>query len=316
VSVLVRMMGVPVAVAGEADDAPAGQIVSHSVGPVRISLVCGGPAALRRTPRMIQRANPGHVNVCVQRTGSVTVSQDGRQATVEPGELVICDTTRPYQLVFPDVHGTVVVAVPAHLIRVGSRSLAEITARTISDGHGLGALVSPFLTGVVRQLERGELPASVQLSDAVIDLLTAMCAEQFSRLPQVPARSHERALLLRIQSFIEGHLGDHDLRPEMIANAHHISERYLQKLFKADGHTVTGYIRDRRLDRCRRDLLDPRLASRPVAVVGIRWGLASPAYFSRAFKAAYGCGPREFRASAGRAGGPSPLDSAPLKTAR
>jgi AraC-like DNA-binding protein/mannose-6-phosphate isomerase-like protein (cupin superfamily) len=299
-SVLVNSVGVPVTVTGMAQQDVPGQLVSHSLGIVRISQVSEGAAMIRRMPHLTERTHPGYVNVWIQLAGSATVFQDGREATVGPGELVVSDTTRPYQLDFLDAHRTVVVTFPRDLIRLGSRGIAEVTARTISGGHGLGALVSLFLTGVIRQLERHELPASVQLSDAVIDLLGAMLAEQLSHLVQVPRLNQQRTLLLRIQSFIDGHLEDPDLRSEMIANAHHISERYLQKLFKSDGRTVARYIRDRRLDRCRRDLLDPRLASRPVAVVGVRWGLTSPAHFSRVFRATYGCSPREFRASAGR----------------
>lgn len=294
-------MGVPVTVTRESDPAYRGQLISLSLGPLQISQVCDGPAAIARTPWTIQRSNPGHVNVCILVSGSATLSQDARWVSIGPGDLVICDTTRPYQLAFPNVHRSVVVTVPRGLVRVGSRDLAEITARAISGDHGLGALVSPFLTSVVQQLDENESPTSVQLSDAVIDLLQAMFVEQFRQLPQVLPERHQRALLLRIQSYIEGRLGDPGLRPEAIANAHYISERYLQKLFKADGVTVTGYVRDRRLDRCRRDLLDPGLGSRPVAMVGVRWGLTSPAHFSRAFKAAYGCSPREFRANVGRA---------------
>ena len=61
------------------------------------------------------------------------------------------------------------------------------------------------------------------------------------------------------------------------------------------------FIRHRRLDRCRRDLLDPEHDSRPVAAVGARWGLVDAAHFSRAFKREYGVPPAAFRAGHGPA---------------
>ncbi|WP_326672682.1 helix-turn-helix domain-containing protein [Streptomyces canus] len=61
------------------------------------------------------------------------------------------------------------------------------------------------------------------------------------------------------------------------------------------GTTVSEWIRHRRLERCRRDLLDPRLAELPVHAVGARWGFRCAADFSRAFKTAYGTPPGDYR---------------------
>jgi AraC-like DNA-binding protein len=67
---------------------------------------------------------------------------------------------------------------------------------------------------------------------------------------------------------------------------------------------VAGWVRQRRLERCRRDLLDPASAARPVSAVAARWGLVNAAHFSRAFRAAYGLSPVEYRAMAGGRSGP------------
>ncbi|MGW0843495.1 helix-turn-helix domain-containing protein [Streptomyces sp. NPDC002787] len=90
-------------------------------------------------------------------------------------------------------------------------------------------------------------------------------------------------------------LADPGLSPEGIAAAHRISRRYLYKLLAARGYTVSGWIREQRLARCRRDLADPALDHLPVGAIGGRWGFADPAHFSHAFKAAYGMSPREAR---------------------
>jgi AraC-like DNA-binding protein len=114
--------------------------------------------------------------------------------------------------------------------------------------------------------------------------------------------------MLRVHAFIEARLGDPELTPGAIAAAHHISFRYPHRLFEPQETTVAGWIRRRRLERCRRDLLDPALRWQPVAPIGARWGLANPAHFGRAFRAAYGVPPAEYRALAassdGDAGGP------------
>jgi AraC-like DNA-binding protein len=77
-----------------------------------------------------------------------------------------------------------------------------------------------------------------------------------------------------------------------------MSLRSLHQLFHNQGLTVAGYIRQRRLERCRRDLTDPALAARPVAAIAATWGFTSAADFSRAFRTAHGMPPAEYRRSA------------------
>ncbi|MBB5958104.1 AraC-like DNA-binding protein [Saccharothrix tamanrassetensis] len=105
-------------------------------------------------------------------------------------------------------------------------------------------------------------------------------------------------LLHRIQAFIDARLADPELTPERVAAAHHVSTRQLYRLFESEGTTVARWIRDRRLERCRRDLIADRVG---VGVVGARWGMPDSSYFSRVFRQTYGCAPREYR-RAGRVG--------------
>jgi AraC-like DNA-binding protein len=85
------------------------------------------------------------------------------------------------------------------------------------------------------------------------------------------------------------------LSPALIAAAHQISVRYLHHLFRQEEQTVGEFIRNRRLERCRADLSDPRLRDRSVVEVGSRWGFTDAATFSRTFKEATGTAPGEYR---------------------
>ncbi|TWG00595.1 AraC-like DNA-binding protein [Kitasatospora viridis] len=100
---------------------------------------------------------------------------------------------------------------------------------------------------------------------------------------------------------------DHHLSPQTVADAHGISVRYLHHLFRGEKQTVSTFIRELRLGRCRTDLGQPGLAKHPVGAIGARWGFADAAVFSRAFKAAFGTPPGEYRNQLGarRAGSDS-----------
>jgi AraC-like DNA-binding protein len=102
-------------------------------------------------------------------------------------------------------------------------------------------------------------------------------------------------LLTQIHAFIQQHLRNPELSPAVTAAAHHISVRLLHKLFHEQGQTVAGWIRQCRLERSQRDLVDPTQASRPVAAVAVRWGFGSTTHFTRAFRAAYGLPPHHYR---------------------
>jgi AraC-like DNA-binding protein len=107
----------------------------------------------------------------------------------------------------------------------------------------------------------------------------------------------DRGLLPRIRTYIEEHLMEPDLSPEVIARAHHISVRYLHKLFQNDGTTVSQWVRRRRLEACRVEL--GRSHRRfTVAAVANRWGFGSASHFSRTFRGAYGMSPREWQSLA------------------
>jgi AraC-like DNA-binding protein len=101
--------------------------------------------------------------------------------------------------------------------------------------------------------------------------------------------------MLEITAFVDAHLRDAQLSAETVAAAHYISPRYLRKLFAGQETKVSEWIRSRRLELCRRDLVDPMLAADPISVIAARWGFSDPAHFSRLFKATYGLGPRQQR---------------------
>jgi AraC-like DNA-binding protein len=112
---------------------------------------------------------------------------------------------------------------------------------------------------------------------------------------QVTPDTPRGALLLKIYAFIEEHLSDPQLSPTLVARSNHLSIRYLHKLFETQSMTVAAWIRERRLERCRNDLLDPGLRAQSVSYIAARRGFPEPSHFSRVFRQAYGVPPSEYR---------------------
>jgi AraC-like DNA-binding protein len=193
---------------------------------------------------------------------------------------------------------------PRQLLPLRPEEVARLSAVRFPGDQGTAALVSSLARQLVRRLDDRDAGDGARLGGAVLDLFSVALAARLDRATRVPPETRQQALRHRIQAFIETHLGDPELSPATIAAAHHLSVRSLYQLFEGEQTGVAGWIRRRRLERCRRDLLDPALAARPVSAIAGRWGLRNAAHFSRAFRAAYGLSPVEYRTLAG-GGGPS-----------
>ncbi|MET8978900.1 helix-turn-helix domain-containing protein [Streptomyces sp. NPDC004539] len=175
--------------------------------------------------------------------------------------------------------------VPRRHLAVPAAGL-DTLAGTTADGD-LAGLVADCLTVLAAETRRPGSAVAGHLARSAVDLLGVLVLELLQ-----PHGDHRDAMLPRIRTFIEDHLDDPALSPEAIARAHHISVRYLHKLFQNDGTTVGRWIRRRRLDTCRHELDNRRVT---VAAVAHRWGFTSPSHFSRTFRDAYGMSPREWQ---------------------
>ena len=285
-----------------------GRLRSGGLGAVRVNLMTAAPHGVRRTPRLIRRADPDLLKILMPLRGTIVFGQDGRQARLGPADLVVYDTRRPFwgrTVGRVDTLQALTFLFPRSLLPLPPGELQRLTAVRLPAGHGVGALTSRFLLQLARNLDHYSPAEATRLSTAALQVLATRLAGELDGDAWVAPETHRRALLLRVHAFIQQHLGDPDLSPPAVAAANHISLSYLHKLFQGQGATVAGWIRQRRLEACRRDLADPALASRPAAAIAARWGFTHPGHFSRVFKATYGLTPGEYRRSSLPAAGPS-----------
>jgi AraC-like DNA-binding protein len=286
---------VPLQVSTAGPDHFRGIIRGASVDEVHVNEVRATSHVVERTPELIARSDRSYFKLSLMLAGTGLLIQDDREAVLQAGDLAVYDTDRPYSLVFDDDFRTMVVMFPKHLISLPSDMIGQLTAVRISGQGGLGGMVVPYLTQLAGNLDQLAGTTGARLAHSALDLVTTVFTRELS-LDGVSADPH-RALVQRIRSYIDRNLASTDLGPATIASAHFISTRHLHGLFQEQGVTVSTWIRTRRLEQCRRDLLDPMLADRPVAAIAARWGFVDAAHFSRAFKSAFGISPSEYRAA-------------------
>lgn len=119
------------------------QIVTGRVGTVDVIKVSGPPLKAFRTPRLINRSDPGLFKIFVQVRGHTVLEQGDREATLAPGDITLLDLSRPCRLADRgDEHGAVSVKFPHAALPLRHDELERLTAVPISGQGGLGAPIS------------------------------------------------------------------------------------------------------------------------------------------------------------------------------
>jgi AraC-like DNA-binding protein len=271
----------------------SGRLIHHELVAIDAYQVIADASRCRRTSAGIAEADPEQLKIHLLRRGHCDIHQDGRFGVLSPGTIATVDSSSRYMLEAREPFELVIFSVPIALLGPYADTLRRTTATVSESGIGVSSLIATFLDRLLDQLEDGSIARSQgALAETVVALLRALALEGSGEHVVAPA-----PLLLDLKGYIERHVADPTLSPATIAAAHFISTRYLHKLFGREEHSVSETIRRARLERCQRDLADPALARQTIASIAARWGMRDAAHFSRLFRDAYGCSPREHRAT-------------------
>ncbi|KJK59111.1 helix-turn-helix domain-containing protein [Saccharothrix sp. ST-888] len=278
----------------------AATITSRQVGALQVSRVQAGPQRVVRSAELIARGGEDHLTLALQHRGTARLEQDGHQVLLRPGSFAISDAGRPFAKELAEPFEFTAFHWPRAAVGVRDEDLRLLTATAFGTGGGTAALAAAYLERLARSADSLEPAVAGRLATTALDLLAVLAHELRGRsVPDAPEAAG--ATLARVKDHILRHLGDPGLSPERIAAAHHLSVRYLHKLFHFEGVTVARWIQRQRLDMARRDLARPTAGHLTVAAVAGRWGFVSASHFSRAFRSAYGVSPSEWREGIGYA---------------
>ncbi|MFJ7217725.1 helix-turn-helix domain-containing protein [Amycolatopsis sp. NPDC098790] len=222
--------------------------------------------------------------------GDVRVRHADAEAVLRPGQFTTATSDGTLEVEYGE-GGRVIMAFAgeAHLPRRSTLTASLGRARPLD---GTGGLLLKHVDATLRvagSLTPGSLAAA---ADAAGELMTATLAG----LPHGEMAADE-LLRTRVETYIELRLRDPELDVDRIAAEHHVSRRTVYRLFAGAGESVAAYIRARRLDRCRADLIGrPDLS---VAAICERWGAGEPKHFARKYRARFGESPGDTRRRSG-----------------
>ena len=271
-----------------------GQLTRTTTGPVRIAEVYSDPQIVRHTVAQVARTKMQVHFLHLQLDGESINRQDHREAHLLPGDITICDNSRPYEIVFEKPNRMLVFGFSDELMRRYIRYPQSISAIPLSGSKGIGGLLSDFLTDVWRRCQEDrEFDVNAGVTDAILGLVANAYRQELGA--SIDHNSLGAAHRVRIINYIEEHLGDPRLTPTRIARAFRITTRYLHHLFSDEDETVARYILRRRLEECARALTSPSQRRRTITSIAFDYGFSSATHFGRVFRSRYDLTPREYR---------------------
>ncbi|MGH2935578.1 MAG: helix-turn-helix domain-containing protein [Gaiellaceae bacterium] len=277
------------------------QMWGYELGPISIFRIVAAANTMLRTSRAIANGDPECLHLEVILRGQMNAAQEGRTGIARSGDVISYETSHPAVFRADRPFESLVVRVPKILLEPEAARISALTAIALSGAEPLPGAAAAFFQRLAAELAAGAIGADEVpvAAGRVVEFVRSLYCGSHSA--QEPQQLRSRAeILLTVESFIDGNLGDPALEPASIARASYISPRYLHRLFEAEGTTVCRWIRASRLERCRDDLSDPALSHQTILAIATRWGLPGAQHFSRAFRSEYGCSPREFRRGARR----------------
>jgi AraC-like DNA-binding protein len=249
------------------------------------------------TARDIANAEDDVFFLCLQIEGSATLSQDGREAIIHPGDFTLLDAQRPYACRYPAHWRQIIIKIPHRALKARLVASSDLTARTVRPGGGVGGLASGYISMLPKHIDDLQPAAKPSVAEHVLDLAALALAVDAGK--DTPHLSSGRAVaLLHLRMAIESRLTDPALNPSTAAAAAGISVRYANDLLSGQGSSLGRFIVSRRLERCRRALEDPQQSHRTISEIAYAWGFSNLSHFDHRFKAAFGCCPRDYRGRA------------------
>ncbi|MEQ6896366.1 AraC family transcriptional regulator [Microbacterium sp. KR10-403] len=255
---------------------------------------------VRTAAHVARMPAPMHI-MFVQHGGrSILHPSDGSDPFVfEPGDIGYWTSELLYRWEFTGPFELLMVRAPFAAVDLSPAALRPLIGHALPSDSGIARLVVPFVEEVLADPALLAGQSGTRIVQNVVGLFTTMLA---GALDLAAAQDRSAPAFLRVIEHIAAHLPEPlDLR--RIAADNDMSVRYVQTLFHERGTSVSEWIRMRRLERARQALADPTLTGIGVGQLAASCGFADQAHFARAFRAAYGESPTQWRE---RAGGVTP----------
>lgn len=261
------------------------KLVSHENSSMSVS---------RRKPHIARHENSHQLLfMCRQSRGTLKLEQEGREALLQPGDMVLLDPRLPLLAEFSSDTRFLIVMMPRRELEARVGDTRDMFSRALKPDKGVNGLTSCFLQALPSQANGLDPRTDQILRNQFLELAALSLSQGSNNRPR--SSSAKTLALFRIRGAIERGLTNPRLNGEDVAAAAGISVRYANKLLSERDSSLRSLIQELRLERCRKALDDPLQAHRSLSEIAYAWGFSDMTHFGRSFRKFYGMLPSDYR---------------------
>ncbi|WP_161594126.1 helix-turn-helix domain-containing protein [Microbacterium sp. RG1] len=266
----------------------APEVDLRTVRDITVSRLRGGACVGWRDRSVIDGEKQKYIGIGCNLGGSELCYVDGNETITHAGDIMMWRSDAELAFEVHDELSKLTILVPIE--RFSARFTIDTmpAAWHLSGASPMGAIAAQFFSGIAQNF-LALRPAAVEIA---LDGAIGMISRSIS-LDLHAADDPREALYARVLADLDRRIR-HDLVPADIAQRHGVSLRHLQALFAGHGQTISGWVRERRLQGACDEVTDAACTS-SFTDIAQRWRFSDGAHFSRLFTERFGVNPRTAR---------------------
>jgi AraC-like DNA-binding protein len=240
----------------------------------------------------IRRDSNEHLFLIVQLEGSCGVDHIGQRNTLDVGDCILVDSTKPTTFHFGGVFSNhLSMHLPRQIMFSETRAAFDISRKL--QGFDPMAIMLRALIAKILSTPQSDTN-SAQLKDLIFSATRQAFVSDAQTLTNPINDSASRRLQM-VDILIDRHLTDTNLSAKWLATRIGVSIRTLQQDFQGLGVTCTTIIRDKRLKLAKEKIeqIKDQRGNKTIADVAYSAGFNDISYFNRSFKELFNCAPTD-----------------------
>lgn len=269
----------------------SGSLDIRQAGAVTLINLEADPHKVIRTDALSHKSNTDFLKMIIPISGSAFVGQYNKEAQIDPGNWVIYDTSKNYNIFNKTRANYLIVTLPRERLAVGCNT-KQMMASSINGIKGVSQLALNTLNKTWQELPymddsgaRGSGEILIQLIKLALD---EFCGKDGGLSRDLELRNHAI-------DTINYYIRDPSLNVEFLTDLLGCSKRRLYGVFQNCDKTINQLIQEQRLASCAKDLQSKELEHLSITDIAMSWGFNNPSYFSKLFRLYTGQQPREYR---------------------
>lgn len=224
---------------------------------------------------------------------SFSLRHNGRTIPARRGDILFGSTGTDASLSIDSDFEMLYIKIPRSLLHHRLLNPTLLGVGYLTRDEVINHVFANFLTSVCRNLDAITEHSMRPIEVSVMEFLVSSIAPH--TMIEAFGNSGKLMHYQQICDSIESQLNDPDLNLGAVAQQEGVSPRYIQKLFEMAGTNFSQFIRERRLEHCRSELVSKEHRHLSISDICFRWGFNDAAHFSRSFRHQYGQSPRACR---------------------